>query len=218
MRPPGKPLLKRIWNYRVIDLMLLPTILYFVLFKCRAVWGMKLAFFDYRPRGEDMWAGLKHFRQVFSSLTFGAILLNAVKISPMRTLLNWFFPMVFPLLQHKVRCSSFRKAVRVVSYLPHFLSRVVIYGIRKDVLDYGGMLNGLDSLLELADKNLLLRSDTIVGASVGTPSSIWQRFSPSTLPCLTPPPRTACCMPTSPPKTGRAWRTPYAPARWPASP
>lgn len=42
VRLSGKPLLKRIWNYRVIDLMLLPMVLNFVLFKCRAVWGMKL--------------------------------------------------------------------------------------------------------------------------------------------------------------------------------
>lgn len=127
VRTHGKPLLKRIWDYRMIYLMLLPTVLYFVLFKCRAVWGMKLAFFDYRPRGEDVWAGLKYFRQVFSSPTFGTIILNTIKISLMRTLLNWFFPVVFALMQHEVRRSGFRKTVQVVSYLPHFLSWVVIY-------------------------------------------------------------------------------------------
>ena len=172
VRTHGKPLLKRIWDYRMIYLMLLPTVLYFVLFKCRAVWGMKLAFFDYRPRGEDVWAGLKYFRQVFSSPTFGTIILNTIKISLMRTLLNWFFPVVFALMQHEVRRSGFRKTVQVVSYLPHFLSWVVIYGIWKGALDYGGMLNGIYSLLGLEYKNLLLRSDTIVGV-IGA-SSLWR--------------------------------------------
>ena len=172
VRTHGKPLLKRIWDYRVIYLMLLPTVLYFVLFKCRAVWGMKLAFFDYRPRGEDVWAGLKYFQQVFSSPTFGTIILNTVKISLMRTLLNWFFPVVFALMQHEVRRSGFRKTVQVVSYLPHFLSWVVIYGIWKGALDYGGMLNGIYNLLGIEYKNLLLRSDTIVGV-IGA-SSLWR--------------------------------------------
>lgn len=167
-----KPLLKRMWDFRVIYLMLLPTLLYFILFKCRAVAGMKLAFFDYRPRGQDIWAGMKYFQQVFSSPTFGTILLNTVKISLLRSLLNWFFPVMFAIMQHEVRKGGIRKTVQVVSYLPHFLSWVVIYGIWKGALDYGGMLNGLYSLLGLDYKNLLLRSDTIVGV-IGA-SSLWR--------------------------------------------
>ena len=197
VRPHGKPLLKRIWDYRMIYLMLLPTVLYFVLFKCRAVWGMKLAFFDYRPRGEDVWAGLKYFRQVFSSPTFGTIILNTVKISLMRTLLNWFFPVVFALMQHEVRRSGFRKTVQVVSYLPHFLSWVVIYGIWKGALDYGGMLNGIWGWSTRTCSCAAIPSwgssahRPCGGASAGTPSSTWRRFSPSIPPCLTPPPWTA---------------------------
>ncbi len=173
-RPLGqkKPLLRRMWDFRVIYLMLLPTLLYFILFKCRAVAGMKLAFYDYRPRGEDIWAGLKYFQQVFSSPTFGTILLNTVKISLLRSLLNWFFPVMFAIMQHEVRKGGIRKTVQVVSYLPHFLSWVVIYGIWKGALDYGGMLNGLYSLLGMEYKNLLLRSDTIVGV-IGA-SSLWR--------------------------------------------
>ena len=90
----------------------------------------------------------------------------------MRTLLNWFFPVVFALMQHEVRRSGFRKTVQVVSYLPHFLSWVVIYGIWKGALDYGGMLNGIYNLLGIEYKNLLLRSDTIVGV-IGA-SSLWR--------------------------------------------
>ncbi len=128
-KKPAKSLARRIWDYRVIYLMLLPTILYFILFKCRAVWGMKLAFYDYRPRGEDVFAGWKYFQQVFSSPTFGTIIWNTVKINLMRTLLNWFFPVAFAVMQHEVQHKTFRKTVQVVSYLPHFLSWVVIYGI-----------------------------------------------------------------------------------------
>lgn len=167
-----KSLLKRIWDYKVIYLMLLPTVLYFVLFKCQAVVGMKLAFFDYKPRGDDVWAGMKYFNQVFSSPTFGAIMWNTVKISLLRTVLNWFFPVVFAIMQNEVRSRGIRKTVQVVSYLPHFLSWVVIYGIWKGALDYGGMLNAIYNLFGVEYKNLLLRSDTIVGV-IGA-SSLWR--------------------------------------------
>ena len=168
----GKPLLRRMWDYRIIYLMLLPTILYFLLFKTRAVLGMSLAFYDYRPRGENIWVGLKYFRQLFSSPTFGTILLNTVKISLLRTVLNWIFPVMFAIMQHQVTKRLFRKSVQVVSYLPHFLSWVVIYGIWKGALDYGGLLNNLYDLFGVPYKNLLLRSDTIVGV-IGA-SSLWR--------------------------------------------
>ncbi len=169
-----KSLGRRIWEYRVIYLMLLPTVLYFVLFKCRAVWGMKLAFYDYRPRSEDVFAGWKYFQQVFSSPTFGTIIRNTVMINLMRTLLNWFFPVAFAIMQHEVQQKIFRKTVQVVSYLPHFLSWVVIYGIWASALQYGGLLNNLYDLFGAEYKNLLLRSDTIVGV-IGA-SSLWRNI------------------------------------------
>ena len=170
----SRTLPQRIWDYRVIYLMLLPTILYFVLFKGRAVWGMKLAFYDYRPRGDDVFVGWKYFNQVFSSPTFGTIIWNTVKINLMRTLLNWFFPVVFAIMQHEVQHKAFRKSVQVVSYLPHFLSWVVIYGIWASAMQYSGLMNNIYDLFGREYKNLLLRSDTIVGV-IGA-SSLWRNI------------------------------------------
>ena len=170
----GKSLIQRIWDYKVIYLMLLPTVLYFVLFKCRAVWGMNLAFYDYFPRKANVFAGLKYFRQVFSSPTFGTIILNTVKINLMRTLLCWFFPVAFAIMQHEVTQRLFRKTVQVISYLPHFLSWVVIFGIWNSALQYGGLLNNLYDLFGIEYKNLMLRSNTIVGV-IGA-SSLWRNI------------------------------------------
>ncbi|MBQ7185099.1 MAG: sugar ABC transporter permease [Clostridia bacterium] len=170
----GRSLPRRIWDYRVIYLMLLPTVLYFILFKFRAVWGMKLAFYDYRPRGDDVFVGWKYFNQVFSSPTFGTIIWNTVKINLMRTLLNWFFPVVFAIMQHEVQHRLFRKSVQVVSYLPHFLSWVVIYGIWASAMQYGGLMNNIYDLFGREYKNLLLRGDTIVGV-IGA-SSLWRNI------------------------------------------
>lgn len=165
-------ILKRVWDFRIIYLMLLPTVLYFVLFKGQAVLGMRLAFYDYRPRGDDIWAGLKYFNQVFSSPTFGDIIVNTLKISLLRTMLNWFFPVIFALMQNEIRQKAYRTSVQVISYLPHFLSWVVIYGIWSGALAYGGMLNSVFSFFGLDYSNLLLNSKSIVGV-IGA-SSLWR--------------------------------------------
>ncbi|MBQ4075892.1 MAG: sugar ABC transporter permease [Clostridia bacterium] len=171
-KPKSKSLLRRVWDYRVIYLMLLPTVAYFILFKCRAVAGMTLAFYDYKPRGSNVWVGLKYFQQLFSSPTFGTIILNTIKISLLRMILNWIFPVMFAIMQHQVRKGPFRKSVQVISYLPHFLSWIVIFGIWRGALEYGGLLNNIYDLFGVEYKNLLLRSDTIVGV-IGL-SSLWR--------------------------------------------
>lgn len=173
LRPNGsKSLLRRIWDYRIIYLMLLPTVLYFLLFKTRAVLGMSLAFYDYRPRTQNIWVGLKYFEQLFSSPTFGTILLNTVKISLLRMILNWIFPVMFAIMQHQVRKGIFLKTVQVVSYLPHFLSWIVIFGIWRGALEYGGLMDNIFAMLGFEYKNFLLRSDAIVGV-IGL-SSLWR--------------------------------------------
>ena len=118
--------------------------------------------------------GWKYFNQVFSSPTFGTIIWNTVKINLMRTLLNWFFPVVFAIMQHEVQHRLFRKSVQVVSYLPHFLSWVVIYGIWASAMQYGGLMNNIYDLFGREYKNLLLRGDTIVGV-IGA-SSLWRNI------------------------------------------
>lgn len=168
----SKSLIRRIWDYRVIYLMLLPTVAYFILFKCRAVAGMTLAFYDYKPRSANVWVGFKYFQQLFSSPTFGTILINTIKISLLRMILNWIFPVMFAIMQHQTRKGPFRKSVQVISYLPHFLSWIVIFGIWRGALEYGGLLNNIYDLFGVEYKNLLLRSDTIVGV-IGL-SSLWR--------------------------------------------
>lgn len=169
-----RSLARRIWDYKVIYLMLLPTVLYFVLFKCKAVAGMSLAFYDYRPRGTNIYAGLKYFEQVFSSPTFGTIILNTIKISLLRMILCWIFPVIFAIMQHEVQGKIFRKSVQVVSYLPHFLSWVVIFGIWNGALQYGGLLNNIYDLFGIEYKNLMLNTKSIVGV-IGL-STLWRNI------------------------------------------
>ena len=121
--------LKKMWSDRVLYLMLLPAALFFCLFHVWPIIGMKLAFYDYRILGDDVFVGFKHFRNLFSTPVFSTVLANTLIISLMKLILIFPLPILFALMLNELVNGPFRKFVQIVSYLPHFLSWVVIAGI-----------------------------------------------------------------------------------------
>jgi putative aldouronate transport system permease protein len=121
--------LKKIKNDKVLYLLILPTLVYFILFRLWPILNMKLAFYDYRALGAWQWAGIKYFRLIFKSPAFYTIVKNTLIISCMKYVLLFPFVVLFAILLAEIRSSIFRKYVQVVSFLPHFLSWVVIAGI-----------------------------------------------------------------------------------------
>jgi putative aldouronate transport system permease protein len=114
---------------KMLYLMLLPTLAYFAIFRLWPIIGMRLAFYNYRARGPWTFAGWKYFQMIFKSSAFTDILSNTLLISFMKFVLLFPFFVLFAILLNELRVSGFRKYVQVVSYLPHFLSWVVIAGI-----------------------------------------------------------------------------------------
>ena len=93
------------------------------------LYGMKLAFQDYRILGDHVWVGWKHFKTLFSSPAFTSVLQNTIIISLMKIVFVFPIPIMLSLLINEVRSTKYRKYVQSVVYLPHFLSWVVIAGI-----------------------------------------------------------------------------------------
>ena len=124
---------------------------------------MRLAFFDYKARGPWVFAGLKYFKTIFQSSAFNQILQNTLIISFMKYVLLFPAFVIFALLLNELRANSFRKYVQVVSYLPHFLSWVVIAGIWKSFLapNADGALNLIRSWFGLAPVDLLTSKGAI---------------------------------------------------------
>lgn len=129
MKGEGELLGKRIKKDKVLYLMILPTIVYFIIFRVWPILNLRLAFFDYNARKAWEWAGLKYFKMMFSSPNIWTILKNTLIISFMKYVLLFPFFVIFAILLHQLRSNRFRKYVQVVSYLPHFFSWVVIAGI-----------------------------------------------------------------------------------------
>ena len=130
---------QRTWHQvkrdRALYLILLPTIVYFCIFRVWLIINMRLAFYDFKARGPWEFAGLKYFKLIFQSDAFAQILENTLIISFMKYVLLFPVFVIFALVLNELRCQKFRKYVQIVSYLPHFLSWVVIAGIWKSFLD-----------------------------------------------------------------------------------
>ncbi|WP_432665574.1 ABC transporter permease subunit [Wukongibacter baidiensis] len=124
-----KRIINRLKEDSILYFLIIPCILYFIIFHYIPLIGMKLAFQDYRIIGDNIWVGLKHFKVLFKSPAFFKVLKNTIIISSMKMFIFFPVPIVLSLLINEIRSSKYRKYVQSVIYLPHFLSWVVIAGI-----------------------------------------------------------------------------------------
>lgn len=163
---------QKVKRYKWIYLMLMPALLYFIFFRVSAIIGMKLAFYDYKIVGENEFVGLKYFKMLFGTPAFWDILKNTLLISGIKIFLLFPFPVMFALLLNEVGRTKYGKFVQVVSYMPHFLSWVIIAGIWIDAFSQGGLVSNLMEMLGLEYKNFLVSKAAIIPILTG--SEMWR--------------------------------------------
>jgi putative aldouronate transport system permease protein len=162
---------KQIKTDRILYVLLFPTFLYFVIFHVWPIYEMKLAFYDYRIVGDNIYVGFKHFKALFSTPAFTNIIKNTLIISGMKIFLFFPFPVIFALLLNELKAGKLRKFTQIVSYLPHFLSWVVIAGIWYEILSpSSGIVMDIVEKFGGARTNLLTNKNSI----------LWVLFASST--------------------------------------
>lgn len=119
-------------KYWDLYLILLPTIVYFVIFKYLPMIGLNIAFRDYVPKlgywGSE-WVGLDLFKRFFDFYSCWQIILNTLTLSFLSLLFTFPLPIVLALLLNEMRAKGYKKFIQTVTYAPHFLSTVVIVGM-----------------------------------------------------------------------------------------
>lgn len=151
--------LKKILEDKWLYLMLVPGVIYFLLFKYGPMFGLTAAFKDYMPFlgfFESEWVGFKHFNRFFNDSSFLRLFKNTLSISLLK--LAFFFPapILLALFLNEVRVGWFKKAVQSLTYFPHFLSWVVIVGITYSLFTTeGGIVNNLIESLGFEPVNFL---------------------------------------------------------------
>jgi putative aldouronate transport system permease protein len=125
-------LVQEVRRQYILYLMVLPGLLYFVVFRYIPMYGASIAFKNFRVLlgiTHSPWVGLKNFRTVFSSPYFSSILTNTILISVYKLVIGLPLAVMMALLLNEVRVRWFKRAVQTITYLPHFLSWVVVFGI-----------------------------------------------------------------------------------------
>lgn len=143
---------KRSWQkYKYLYLLLLPGTIYLVIFKYLPMYGLGIAFQDYTVYEgvlNSPFVGMEKFRQLMSNQMFWKAFWNTVRISLLRLLFGFPAPILFALLLNELTGHRFRRAVQSVSYLPHFISWVILAG----VLDV--FINNSNGVIMVALRNL----------------------------------------------------------------
>ena len=131
----------------LLYLLLLPAVLYALIFLYAPMGGVLIAFKDYSPTKGifgSPWVGLKYFLRFFNSYNFGEIFYNTLSLSVYNLVAQFPIPIVFALLLNQMRHRRFKKVVQTVSYAPHFISMVVLVGMLNVFLSPStGVVNAL---------------------------------------------------------------------------
>ena len=117
---------------RALYLLMLPSIIIFLLFTYYPMYGVIIAFKDFTPADGILgspWVGFKHFIQYFNSYQFGLTIRNTIVISLYTILVTFPLPIALALMCNQIRSKWFKKFFQVSTYLPHFISTVVMCGM-----------------------------------------------------------------------------------------
>lgn len=113
-------------------LFLLPAVLLIFIFNYVPMYGIQIAFKEYKPVlgiWGSKWVGLKHFQRLFSLPKLGLIVGNTFRISLMSIVLGFPFPIALALVLNQIRSEKYKRLIQTVTYMPHFISTVVIVGM-----------------------------------------------------------------------------------------
>jgi len=137
----------KLWADRYIYLMIFPVVIYYIVFKYWPMWWMRVAFYDFKIlkgfKGSDF-VGFKHFITFFKSPDFFQIIWNTIYLNILSLIFAFPAPIIFALLLNELSNSKFKRVIQTISYLPYFLSTVVVVSMIKTFLSPSiGTLNSI---------------------------------------------------------------------------
>jgi putative aldouronate transport system permease protein len=171
----GQNVMRRMYKERWAYILLIPVITYFVLFHYFPIYGIQLAFKNFVVRlgiQKSPWVGTKHFETLLRSVVFHQALRNTILISLYKLLFGFTSGVLFALLINELRNRKFKSFIQSVSYLPHFLSWVILGGIIRDLLSPQGPLTMLYQLFGGQQQYLL--TDPGSFRTIVVVSGIWK--------------------------------------------
>lgn len=182
-----KPQRKSTWDYMVqhkwLYFMMLPGLIYFIMFRYIPMGGLVIAFKEYSPfKGiwASPWVGFDQFTKFFGTADFGRLLYNTLGISLLQLLLYFPAPIILSLFLNEVKHSGYKRVVQTFVYIPHFVSWVIVASLTYQLFGMSdGIINQLYCMVTGEKFDILQKSSTFWGLIVG--QSIWKETGYGTI-------------------------------------
>jgi len=169
---------RALYRDRYLIILILPVVVFFLLFAYYPMYGVIIAFKDYRIAmgiWDSPWVGFEHFIRFFNSLFFTRLVTNTLLISFYSLLWGFPIPIIFALMLNEFKDGLFKRSVQTVSYFPHFISLVVVCGMVIDFLSpQGGIVNQIIVRFGGSPINFLALPQWFRTVLIG--STVWQSF------------------------------------------
>ncbi len=172
-----KTLLLNIKRYPLLYLMALPVIAWYIVFHYIPMYGVLISFQDFVPaRGilKSSWVGFEHFENFITGKYFWRLIYNTLSINLIDLVFGFPVPIIFALLLNEIKSEKFKKVTQTITYLPHFISSVVICGLIIDFVKSRGIIPHFLSYFGVEPFNLLTAPELFKIIFVS--SNIWQGF------------------------------------------
>jgi putative aldouronate transport system permease protein len=166
---------KTMRKYKNVYIILLPVILYYLIFAYGPMVGNVIAFQDYSiTKGlfNGKWVGFKHFKSFLTNYTCFRLIRNTLMINLYGLIFGFPAPIILALLLNEVKISWYKRFVQTITYMPYFISTVVVAGMMLDFLDTRGLINDIIVMLGGKEIQFLVRPEKFWG--IYTISEIWQ--------------------------------------------
>ena len=169
--------LKRDWiRNRSLYVMVIPVVLFYLLFHYKPMYGAIIAFKDYTPAlgvANSPWVGFANFTRFFKSVYFVRLIKNTILLSLYNLIFGFPAPIILALLLNEVRNKHFKNLTQTVTYLPHFISLIVVTGMLTDFSMTSGLFNDIIAFFG-GERSPLLQNPKLY-RTMYVASGIWQQ-------------------------------------------
>ncbi|KKC50011.1 MULTISPECIES: sugar ABC transporter permease [unclassified Paenibacillus] len=169
--------MRKLGHQKHYYLMLLPGMVWLVMFSIVPMFGILMAFQNYNPGAglfKSQWVGLDNFKYMFQLNDSKTVITNTFIIAVGKIVLNLLIPLIFAILLNEIRSMRYKKLVQTVVYLPHFLSWVILSTIVIGIFGYYGVVNTVAGMFGFDPKLFMADSGIFRQLLIGT--DVWKEF------------------------------------------
>ena len=165
----------KVWRSKYLILMIIPAIVFYIVFCYVPMYGILMAFKDFRPKlgiWDSPWNGVENFIRVFEEPKFWLAFRNTLIIGSIKIVISFLGAVIIALLLNELRMMKTKKTIQTIVTFPHFLSWVVVSGFIFSLFSYNGVVNSIIELMGGGRTNFL--ADTKFFFGMVFASDVWK--------------------------------------------